>query len=221
MQKSFYMDYFKKTVVVWIVFVICIYSIFACEFDELKIPFSLIHRDIEKINNIIKNISYSYIAGVIFFLLSDTIPYLRRKKVACKNVDKSLKFIVNAIDKFSLSINNKIWTNETSAIMIFEDYSGGEYSDNMPPVLLPKHILSVMNTFAESININLDYILSQELYNTIELQKEMELIKLCESIQYISSISLDGNNGTFVEPSKIVKIFSDVIIIRKTVSKYI
>lgn len=221
MQKSLYMDYFKKTAVVWIVFVICIYSIFACEFDELKIPFSSIHRDIEKINNIIKNISYSYIAGVIFFFLSDTIPYLRRKKVAYKNVDKSLIFIVNAIDNFSLSINNKVWTNETSATMIFEDYSGGEYSDNMPPVILPRHILSVMNNFAESINKNLDYILSQELYNTRELQKEMELIKLCESIQYISSISLDENNETLVEPFKIVKLFSDVIEIRKTVSKYI
>ena len=128
---------------------------------------------------------------------------------------------MNAIDNFSLSINNKVWTNETSATMIFEDYSGGEYSDNMPPEILPRHILSVMNTFAESINKNLDYILSQELYNTRELQKEMELIKLCESIQYISSISLDENNETLVEPSKIVKLFSDVIEIRKTVSKYI
>ena len=66
-KRKLYLFYIINTLPIWILFITCIYCILACEFESLKIPINQDLEYCEKLNNIVKNLSYSYISGVMFF----------------------------------------------------------------------------------------------------------------------------------------------------------
>lgn len=216
------MDYIKKTIFIWVLFIVCIYCILACEFESLRMAIFSINEDIivvEKINDIIKNLSFSYVAGVIFFFLSDTIPFQRRKKFVNKNVNRSLNLIYNAIDDFSQSINNKKWDETIDPKSIYEDIFGGEYPEQEYKQKLPLNIISDMLKFANTINPYIDFIISQELYVNSKLVKNLEDIKLFDGMRYISSLSVDTNN--IISSEELVSVFRDIIKIRSIILKHL
>ena len=216
------MDYIKKTIFIWVLFIVCIYCILACEFESLRMAIFSINEDIivvEKINNIIKNLSFSYVAGVIFFFLSDTIPFQRRQKFVNKNVNRSLNLIYNAIDDFSKSINNKKWNETIDPKSIYEDIFGGEYPEQEYKQKLPLNIISDMLKFANTINPYIDFIISQELYVNSKLVKNLEDIKLFDGMRYISSLSVDTNN--IISSEELVSVFRDIIKIRSIILKHL
>ena len=174
---------------------------------------------VEKINDIIKNLSFSYVAGVIFFFLSDTIPFQRRQKFVNKNVNRSLNLIYNAIDDFSQSINNKKWDETIDPKSIYEDIFGGEYPEQEYKQKLPLNIIADMLKFANTINPYIDFIISQELYVNSKLVKNLEDIKLFDGMRYISSLSVDTNN--IISSEEFVSVFRDIIKIRSIILKHL
>lgn len=73
-------SYFGKTIWVWIILAATIYIVLACQFPTCRfitMPYS--EATVELWNDVLKNLSYSYIAAVIFFVFSDTIPFLRKQ----------------------------------------------------------------------------------------------------------------------------------------------
>ena len=216
------MDYIKKTIFIWVLFIVCIYCILACEFESLRMDIFSINEDVivvEKINDIIKNLSFSYVAGVIFFFLSDTIPFQRRQKFVNKNVNRSLNLIYNAIDDFSQSINNKTWDETIDPKFIYEDIFGGEYPEQEYKQKLPLNIISDMLKFANTINPYIDFIISQELYVNSKLVKNLEDIKLFDGMRYISSLSVDTNN--IISSEELVSVFRDINKIRSIILKHL
>lgn len=216
------MDYLKKTVFIWGLFIVCIYCILACEFESLRMNIFSINEEVivvKKINDIIKNLSFSYVAGVIFFFLSDTIPFQRRKKVVSKNVNRSLYLISNAINDFSQSINNKTWNETIDPKSIYEDIFGGEYPGQEHKQILPLNVIADICKLANIINPYIDFIISQELYVNSELVKNLEDIKLCDGMRYISSLSVDKNN--IISSEELVSVFRDIIKIQSIILKHL
>lgn len=223
-KDSIYCSYFKQTAPIWILLIICIYCVLACEFESLRIELFSINKDIsfvEKINNIIKNLSYSYIAGVIFFSLSDTIPFLRRMRIANRGVKKLLCQIVNAIDDFSLSINQNKWDEKTNPKQVFEDFTGGEYIENAPPTKLTSDKIALIDKLVNTINVGTDFIISKELYISTDLIDDVDSIKSNEYFLFISSIPDNAKNELYVTADKIVAIFDNIIEIKRTMLKYL
>ena len=223
-QNNLYLNYFKNTVLIWILFTICIYCVVACEFESLRMNFFSIRADIvvvNKINDIIKNLSFSYIAGVIFFSLSDTIPFLRRKKLANKSIKKTLFQMQNAIDVFSLSINNMKWNDDTNTKQVFEDFSGCEYADNAPQMRLTSDKLRLIDNLSKSIDFGIDFIISQELYIDSILINDMENIKFNDYFLLMRSIPNNSNDEFYIHPNKIIAIFDKIIEIKRTIIKYL
>ena len=223
-KNTIYFNYFKRTAPIWILFIICIYSVFACSFETLRLDLFRINKNIifvNKINDIIKNLSFSYIAGAIFFFLSDTIPFLRRKKLANKIVEKSLCQMIDAIDDFSLSINNCKWNEDTNIELIFEDFSGGEYTQNMPDTRLTSDKKVLIVELAKKLNFGIDFVLSQELYIDTNLVKDMDRIKINEFYIYICSIPDSSNIDFYIAADKVLAIFSLIIKIKTTLLKYL
>lgn len=221
-EKNIYLDYFKRTALVWALFIVCIYSVVACEFESLRIKWLSIDKEVafvNKVNGIIENLSFSYIAGVIFFFLSDTIPYIRRKTIAYKNAERSLRLILKSIDEFSLSINNEIWNEGTDAISIYEDYFGEELSDENQSILIKKPLLFDTLKLVRYVNSGISFLLSQELYLDAKLINDIESIKLSEEWHYVSSLS-DGNEVR-VSSKIVLAIIKKIISIKATVNKYI
>lgn len=196
----------------------------ACEFESLRINMFSVNKDIElvnKTNKIIENLSFSYIAGVIFFSLSDTIPFLRRKKIAYKNVKKSLSQMIDAIDDFSISINGCKWDEKTNTEIVFEDFSGGEYTKNAPQLRLTFDKTALINTLTKKINIGVDFVLSHELYIDTNLTNDMNKIKLNENYLFICTILNNTNNDIYIAADKVLAIFDNVIEIKRTILKYV
>ena len=217
-------DYIKNTSLIWFLFLVCIYSILACEFESLRMNMFSINMDVHivnKINGIIKNLSFSYVAGVIFFFLSDTIPFLRRQKIVSKNVNQSLDLMSNALDEFSQSINGKIWEVTTNPQSIYEDIFGGEYTEQGGMQILPPNIQADMLKLVNVMNPCIDYIISQELYVDSKLVKDIEDIKFFHGIHFMSSLLMDVNNKTYISPKQLVSIFMDIIRSRSIIFKYI
>ncbi len=222
-KNSIYFNYFKRTAPIWILFIICIYCVFACSFETLRLDLFRINKDIvfvNKINDIIKNLSFSYIAGAIFFFLSDTIPFLRRKKLINKIVQKLLSQMVDALDDFSLSINNCKWNKDTKLEQVFEEFSGGEYSQNMPQTRLTSDKIILIDNLSKKINLGIDYVLSQEIYIDTDLVKEMDRIKINDIYILICSISNSVNNEYYLAANKVLEIFKLIIDIKTTLLKH-
>lgn len=219
-KEAIFFDYIKRTAPIWVLFIICIYSIVACEFESLRIRLPSLFNDVayvNKTNDIIKNLSFSYIAGVIFFFLSDTIPFLRRKRVVYKNVEKSMRLMVAAIDDFSHIVNNKIWDEKTDASTEYEEFSGAEYSDNMPPIKLQIPFCIQLKELVEKLNLCINFVISQELYVSSKLLNDFELIKNNDNYLFINSKSIDD----YVNPEKIVKAFAYLIEIKCKINQHL
>ena len=217
-----YCSYFKKTAPIWILFIICIYCVFACEFESLRSDVFSFNEEkavVNKINEIIKNLSFSYIAGVIFFSLSDTIPFLRRKKIAYRNVNKSLFQMINAIDDFSMSINSCKWDEKTNTENVFEDFSGGEYTENAPQLRLTSDKIALIGTLTHKIKIGVNYVISQELYIDTNLTNDMDRIKINEDFHYLCTIADSTNQDIYIAADKVLAIFDNIIEITSVRNK--
>ena len=225
MKQSFlYLNYFKKTSLIWILFLICIYIVCACEFELLRISMFSVNKGLEfvdKINKIIENLSFSYIAGVIFFSLSDTIPFLRRKKIASKGIEKSLVQMNNAIDDFSLSINNSKWNKDTNTKLVFEEFSGGEYAENAPQIKLTSDKISLVENLTKKIDQGIDFIISYELYADTNLINDMTCIKFNDQFLFLRSISNNSNNDFYFSADSIIAVFDEIIEIKNKILKYL
>lgn len=222
-KTSNYYSYFVSTKFIWCLLLLSIYSIFACEFESLRMPIFSINSDIitiDKLNKIIENISFSYIAGVVFFFLADTIPFLRRKKIVCRNVEKALSSIISLIDDFSQFINGKKWENDTDAKTVFEEYSGGIFSENMPSIKVQPPLRTSMNTLTKKINTYVEFVISQELYLDTKMLDDMEMI-LNKVALYVTINNERQEDEMNIEAIKLVNFIDDIIQIKKTIKKYI
>jgi hypothetical protein len=156
----------------------------------------------------------------VFFLLADTIPFLRRKKIVCRNVERSLSSIISLIDDFSQFVNGKNWGNDTDAKIVFEEYSGGIYSENMPSIKVQPPMRTSMNTLTEKLNTYVDFIISQELYLGTKMLDDMEKI-LNKMALYVTINNEWQEDEMSVEAIRLVNFFDDIIQVKKTIKKYI
>ncbi len=214
-----YREYFRKAWLIWVLLIICIYSVLACEFDCFKISLFSIDEDIvfiNKMNTIIENLSFSYIAGAIFFVLSDTIPFLRKQKNVLKHIKKSLSLMINAIDSFSQNLHSTVWDASTNITDIVMDITGTMYSQQMRDIKLQDHQLYEMHRLNDILNVNIDFILSQELYINQEFMSIIENIKVNKHIQLIKTISKEQPT---ISIDILTGLLEDIITIKTNISK--
>ena len=97
----------KRTVQVigWVLTFASIYAICNIELDWFwSIP---VRYNPENINRVLLNLSYSYLAGYIFYLLVTEIPYLHRKQRFCKLLSKKYDSLKNQIETHIQAFDTK------------------------------------------------------------------------------------------------------------------
>lgn len=91
-------SHFKKIIVYFFGVAVCIFSIVAIltiQLTEWR-PFGFAEKA-EEINAIILNLSYSYLAAVIFYIIMDCLPKLHRKRIMRRKITIYLSRMKNAI----------------------------------------------------------------------------------------------------------------------------
>jgi len=81
----------RKEWYIWIPLIMCIYPIISCNCDILRIPSDFDERTVCKINNIILSIVYSYVAGMIVYIITTFIPVSRKARVIIPVVVESIR----------------------------------------------------------------------------------------------------------------------------------
>lgn len=212
MEKYFYVRYFKKTCGIWIFLVFSIYCMFACSFEVLHLGIFSINAPkdyIDKINDIIKNLSYSYIAGCFFFFLSDTIPFLRRQKIAIKNVSKSITSIKEELKRTEIKLTGYNW-NQTETKKIWEEISSYEYSDNLNiSIILKLQQLKVIHDFINYLFLKSDYILSQELYISNRIYQEISRFRTDDILLKI--VNMDKEEKYSLSNEDLIKLIKTLL----------
>ena len=89
----------------WVLTFASIYAICNIELDWFwSIP---VKYNPENINRVLLNLSYSYLAGYIFYLLVTEIPYLHRKQRFCKLLSKKYDSLKNQIETHIQAFDTK------------------------------------------------------------------------------------------------------------------
>lgn len=94
----------------WVFASVCILMLVIIEFTDWRLFY---HERAEKVNELIVNMSFSYLAACIFYILNEIFPRYTKRKVAKRHVEKEireirelLRQIFSSIEPFRLEKHN-------------------------------------------------------------------------------------------------------------------
>lgn len=186
------MKYFKYGI--WVVLVIAIYAVFAAEFKSLQlISLPLDGTHAEKLNDIAKNFSLSYIAGVVFYVFSEFIPFLRKRRYvrtkAVVLVERLRSAIVSFLDEFS-------GCHEMGDIkQLYYDAFEKEYDNNDVCKLTPDKNLAVKKLLAVMDDV-INVFLQQDVYIGEDDHKAILKIKTEQFYEILLGFAQAGSPNT-------------------------
>lgn len=186
------MKYFKYGI--WVMFGIAVYAVFATEFKSLRLvslPLDCAH--VEKLNDIVKNFSLSYVAGVVFYVFSDLIPFFRKRRYirtkAVIFVERMRSAIISFLDEFCGS-------KEMSDInQLYFDAFQIEYSKNDVCQLLPDKILALKKLRSVMDDV-INVLLQQDDYLEENDHKMILDIKTKQFYEILIGLSQTTNQNT-------------------------
>lgn len=216
---------------IWLLFYIslflCCWSIFAVDLNILPLIKTSIPENIcEKINRVLSNLSYGYITGCIFFLLTVVLPHNAKTKtiypVLNIKIRKIRGYISNTLLEFSrqtgfnhndFSENNcvkilmsKSWTD---IIPMFQEMQGVRISHL-------HHLYAMNNNIDKEVNEIIALYNSYLTESQIVLLEELRNAEFCKTVAmfvYVQRINLDDPAGKtdFIKSfCKMVQIFIEI-----------
>ena len=186
------MKYFKYGI--WMILVIAIYAVFAAEFKSLRlISLPLDDTKVEKLNDIAKNFSLSYIAGVVFYVFSEYIPFLRKRRYirtkAVILVERMRTAIVSFLDEFC-------GCHEMNDVkQLYYDAFETEYANNTVCKLTPDKILAVKKLCSIMDDV-INVLLQQDEYMSEYGHKVILQIKTEEFYEILLELVQSANQKT-------------------------
>jgi hypothetical protein len=168
---------------VWSLFAISIYMVFAAYFHGLCfIPLPFGEETVEKLNDIGKNVSLSYIAGAIFYFLSVYLPFVLKRsfvKCRCRLIIKNLlgyikKFFEELCKQNDMSDVNQLYFDATQ-----KEYEKGDICK------LEKNQLFAIRKLITEIDHTLDTLLIQAEYIDAD---DFEILITIKSEAFLSDL---------------------------------
>ena len=193
---------------VWILFVASFYMVLSAEFNGLcfvKLPFG--NETIDKLNGIGKNISLSYIAGVIFYVLSEKVPFIRKRKYRRMKMNAQIERMKEALDTFLESISGDSKCRDEKKI--FYEASKKEYEGTGFCEINKSHLLSIRKLLAE-LDDALDILISSDVYLGERDYQTVIEIKTDPSLSIIRQIA-QIKDETQIEQKTLYDLLSGVI----------
>lgn len=176
----------------------------------------------QEINEIIVNISYSYIAATIFYFVMDYLPNLHRKKIMRRKILLYLSKIKQMVEQCIKSINmyNFIQPNQ---ILSKKDFIKQFSSKNLTPlcdyliILQRKKIeLNLLVNFLLTIQ---NFLSDKEFYNLLKISESLFLTQQIHPTDYIETdkgekLECPGSNQKEIANSiyEIYELINEIIL---------
>ena len=169
---------------VWLLLLLSLYVAFACEFHCLRlISLPLPANQIEKLNDLAKSVALSYVAGMIFYTLSEMLPFLRKSVYVQEKLRAMNRNLSKAIDDFLTSLCGKC--DESNEQELFFLSTGGAYEKDTDYFLRKSKLLAFRKL---SVNINEQMAAMQACDVYLEMDDYKTLLKL-RSKSYVALLN--------------------------------
>lgn len=219
----------KKYIANILLYTLTIISVYVIVYVGLGYGWSIGESDnYERINKVLENLSYSYLAGCIFYLLTTQYAYwIRRQQfrpVMKFKMHKVVRMIDDVILEFSREVSTATRTESEDLKIILDSKS---WTDDIPMLQEIQGIKisyiwyfaitgqNVRTNVMELIQIYRDY-LSEEQISRLEGFVEMQAFRNAIHFSSYINIDLDDPNGKKFLIDEFIKMYEELKAIEKT-----
>lgn len=213
------------SVIIIIITLLCIYSIGYIELDWfLHIGVS---ENYYKINKVILNLSYSYLAGLIFYVLTSYCPYIVKRNKMRVTISEKIKRIIGRLNESAKSVfpiqeYNNLNLTEDNLVQQFSSVSISMHCNNTYAYCVYKmSVLNYLKSQRDNIIKIIDGILVYKEYLSANQLKTIENIKDCNYFTLLNAFSLsipgiDNASGREILAKELFKVIQQTEKLLKT-----
>jgi len=182
---------------IWLLLAVSVYMVLAAEFSVfcfIRLPFN--ESIVEKLNGIGKNISLSYIAGVVFYILSEYLPF-KRKEIYVQG--RCYQIVGSLMDNIMNFFDELCGQNILNApLQLYFDATQKEYDENDVCKLSRNQLFAIRKFIAETdnaLNILLlqdEYLGEDDFRKLLTLKSESFLDNLRKVSQASDSLTIES-----------------------------
>lgn len=212
-----------------LLYTLTIISIYVIVYVGLGYGWSVGESDnYERINKVLENLSYSYLAGCIFYLLTSQYAYWIRKQqlrpVMKSKMHKIVRMIDDVILEFSRKVNTATRTESDDLKIILDSKS---WTDDVPMLQKMQGVRisyirylaiagqNVRTNVMELIQIYRDY-LSEEQISRLEGLVEMQAFRNAMHFSSYINMGLDDPKGKQFLIDEFIQMYEELRSIEKT-----
>ncbi len=209
----------KYTWPIWLVLILCLYIVLACEcefFRFIKLPYS--EYIIERINDVAKNLSLSYIAGMIFYLLSEMVPYLRKQRFVLKKLNAEIQNVQQIFRDFFLYFcGHDVSSSPPEKDELFYSTTGQEYEQEGTYLISADKMLELRKLLA-AIDDAIEFLLANDIYIGENNFKIVLNIKTNKCLSVLRGI-VQAQSDSLIENKQLYEILEGIISIQQEINK--
>jgi hypothetical protein len=220
----------KKEYPLWIVLFLCLYIISTYFFDCIKCTIAISPETATKINEFALALSYSYVAGIIVYLLTTFIPTTRKARVTLMNVMTDLNMLKdNFHELLSLIGYDCSKEKEDAETDAFNVITGkdSDSTDNSTPIPIKADCVKGLKEYVKKFDDSITAILQFEQYLYPNECEKLVEIKLSNTFQQIRIYFKEAKpprykgDGIIEFIQELSKINDLVILLHKDLQQYI
>lgn len=204
----------KRELSIWLLFLFCLYIVIAYHFDSWKIPFSFIsEKATQNFNEIFLWLSYSYVAGMIFYILSIFYPKTKKTRAVLSNVTEDLRLLKDEYYDFSLSIFGQNCLNDNLIEKdLFKEITGKDFDSlGYFPISINKNNCKFIEDFIDKSDKILSIIMNNVEYLTYEEYLQLAKIRTSYSFQHVKIHFRDSESTPYYNKEGWIKFIKDLI----------
>ncbi|MFH6993418.1 hypothetical protein [Flavobacterium sp. FlaQc-48] len=168
----------------------------------------------EKINNVVLNLSYSYVAGLIFYFFISYLPYIQTKKKLKPAINSKIEYLNALVTSFVQTFESnekkielkKISSNYVEKLILNKSVLESSYYSIMGLVMTN---LDFINGHKENIENLVDKILSYKEYLTSDQILYLEQIRDSKFFQLLKIKHTNKHFHVYYEEKQTRKLIAD------------
>ncbi len=209
----------KYTWPIWLGVICCLYIVFACEFETLrfiKLPYD--ENVVAKLNDIVKNMSLSYIAGMVFYLLSEMIPYLRKRRFVLKKLNAEIQHVRQIfIDFYLYFCGQNVASSIPTIDELFYSTTGREY-EREGAYSMPADKMLALRKLLSAIDNAIELLLANDIYIGEDNFKIVLNIKTKECLTTLRGI-VQAQSDSLIDNEQLYDLLENITIIEQEINK--
>lgn len=209
----------KKEPAIWILLLLCLYIVFAYYIAQIRFSSLFSQETVDAINMIAFSLSCSYIAGMVFYILSEFLIQTRKARAVLANTVEDLRLFIDDFSELSKDIWGDDWlTAENANESVFRAITNIDYSESLSKgsIRLDDSSTCIFKKYINKFDTYLTSIMSYESYLSPEDFRELTEIRLSFAFNQVR-IHFDESENIFYSPKTLMELIKDIISINKKV----